>query len=438
MVGGLQPAGRHPGSERRGDEDTISSHGDVPSSVADADDSSPDLDVANPVTIHRAGPLATIVDGQGASGVFEVRAPGAYHGPRDPRGWSSPAAASCRTDTTLTLTVREQLTQPRDPRGRRVGADGVRSYCWSASRSAATPASRWRCHRGVVGERRRDGHRSERDDQRQRRPEAGGERGSARVRPRHARRRRHHDDRHDDARRLDPRRWRQRHRLRRGRHVGGEQPRARHILRARDVRRCERRRSAPRSAPGQRRRHAHARAHGGEPGRRRGGRLALTKDQRARLGPRRQPDTVAACDVGAFELDPADIPTTSTTTTTTPGGARRRRPRWPVVRADDVRRRTACSPGSGDVGRPAPPAASARARDVARRSASSSGAESAAGSSAKKAKKLLKKSAALVKKVRTKLACRRAEDVHRRARASAPSDADACGRDPRAAGLSSG
>jgi hypothetical protein len=43
-----------------------------------------------------------------------------------------------------------------------------------------------------------------------------------------------------------------------------------------------------------------------------------------------------------------------------------------------------------------------------------------------------------VKKVRTKLACRRAEDVHRRARASAPSDADACGRDPRAAGLSSG
>ena len=73
------------------------------------------------------------------------------------------------------------------------------------------------------------------------------------------------------------------------------------------------------------------------------GACGLTEDQRGKTRPLDgNLDTVAACDVGAFELDPADTPTTSpttsTTTTTTPGGggddvddARR------LLQRDDVR-----------------------------------------------------------------------------------------------------
>jgi hypothetical protein len=159
----------------------------------------------------------------------------------------------------------------------------------------------------------------------------------------------------------------------------------------------------------------------------------LTEDQRGKARPLDgNLDTIAACDVGAFELDPADVPTTSTTTTTTPGGS--------------TTSTTTLPPGCSSV----PTFEAARCRlDALRSDLTAAGtpggftnglvasigkavdklgaAESAAGSSAKKAKKLLKKSAAFVKKVRTKLASKKGQKTFTdaSARSALQSDADA-------------
>ena len=140
--------------------------------------------------IHGAGPLATIVDGQGANGVFEVRASATISGLTIRGGQEfSGGGIYAVPDTTLTLTVRDtQLTDNRAAHGGAVFVDGgavvllerVSISGNTGVTSGAPSRSRWRTAAGR--------HRSERDDQRQRRPEARGERGSARVRPRHARR----------------------------------------------------------------------------------------------------------------------------------------------------------------------------------------------------------------------------------------------------------
>jgi len=138
----------------------------------------------------------------------------------------------------------------------------------------------------------------------------------------------------------------------------------------------------------------------------------------------------AACDVGAYELDPADQPT-STTTTTTPGGS--------------TTTTTTLAPGCGSeasfaavscrlgalgtrVGAAGTPGSftSSIVTLLGKAKAKAAAAETAAASNAKKGKKLLKKASALVKKARTKIGSKKGQKTFTDAtvRAGLQSEAD--------------
>lgn len=422
------------------DEDTI----EVPAgtyllSVADADDSSPDLDIANPVTIHGAGPLATIVDGQGANGVFEVRASATISG-MTIRGGNefSGGGVYALPDTTLTLTVRDaQLTGNRATHGGALFVDGgavvllervsitgntgVTSGAAievSSESGGGTVTVRNATISGNVGQKRvvnedqlvfdhvtlvGDGITTTGTttlggsilD-----AGAGGtvcdgavtsagnnlEHGTscALAMP-------------GDASDVDPQ-------------LGPLQDNGGGTLTH----------ALPATSPA-----VDA-----------AGACALTEDQRGKTRPLDgNLDTVAACDVGAFELDPADIPTTSTTTTTTPGGGATTSttlagcPTGTTFEAARCRlaalRKDVGSAGTAGSFHDALVASLGKAGDKL------TAAETAAGSSAKsgvkKGKKLLKKSAALVKKVSTKLGSKKGQKTFTDAteRSALKSDADA-------------
>jgi hypothetical protein len=160
------------------------------------------------------------------------------------------------------------------------------------------------------------------------------------------------------------------------------------------------------------------------------GPCALTEDQRGTPRPLDgNSDGTVACDIGAYELDPADVPTT--TTTSTPPGTATTTTTLPAgcpsavtfaavrCRVDALADRvTGAGTGSfrdkivGSIGK-------ARGKLDA--------AEGLSSSSAKKAKKQLKKAAALVKKARTKIGSKKGQKTFTDAteRAALQSDADA-------------
>jgi CSLREA domain-containing protein len=93
-------------------------------SVADDIFSNPDLDLEAPVTIHGAGPLATIVDGQGAHGVFEAIATSTISG-LTIRGGDEYAGGGIYAENPVTVTVRDvQLTNNHALHGGAVFATG--------------------------------------------------------------------------------------------------------------------------------------------------------------------------------------------------------------------------------------------------------------------------------------------------------------------------
>jgi len=161
------------------------------------------------------------------------------------------------------------------------------------------------------------------------------------------------------------------------------------------------------------------------------GSCALTEDQRGTPRPLDGDlDAVATCDVGAYELDPADLPTTTTTTTISPAVSTTTTllagcpsaTTFPAVRC----RLDALAKRAGTAG------TSGAFRDklvasIGKAGGRVSAAETTSATSAKKAKKLLKKAAALVKKARTKIGSKKGQKTFTDAaeRAALQADADA-------------
>ena len=157
----------------------------------------------------------------------------------------------------------------------------------------------------------------------------------------------------------------------------------------------------------------------------------LTEDQRGKPRPLDgNSDTIVACDIGAYELDPADVSSSTTTTTSTPPGTATTTtlpagcPSAVTFAAARCRlaaladRVTAAGTGS--------------LRDkivatIGKASTKLDAGEAAVASSAKKAKKQLKKAATLVKKARAKIGSKKGQKTFTDAteRAGLQSDADA-------------
>jgi CSLREA domain-containing protein len=163
-----------------------------------------------------------------------------------------------------------------------------------------------------------------------------------------------------------------------------------------------------------------------------GATCGVSEDQRGRLRPL-DGDGVggAACDVGAYELDPADQPTSTTTTTTTPGASTTTTTTLaPGCGTEATFAVVSCRLGAlgtrvGAAGTPGSFTSSivtvlGKAKDKA------AAAEAAAASNAKKGKKLLKKASALVKKARTKIGSKKGQKTFTDAtvRAGLQSEAD--------------
>jgi hypothetical protein len=401
----------------------------------DADDTSADLDVANPVIIHGAGPLATTVDGQDANGVFEVRASATISGMTIRGGHEfSGGGIYAVPDTTLTLTVRDvRLTDNYATHGGAVFADGQAVVLLervsitantggtsgaaievSSENGGGTVTVRNATISGNVGQKRvvnedqlvfdhvtlvGDGITTTGTttlggsilD-----AGAGGtacdgavtsagdnlEHGSscALAMP-------------GDASGVDPL-------------LGPLQDNGGGTLT-----------------------HALTAA---SPAVDASGACGLTEDQRGETRPLDgNLDSVAACDVGAYELDPGAPSTTSTTTTTTPGGGATTSTTLPGCPTGTTFEAARCRLAElrTDVGLAGTAGGFHDALVTALGKAGDKlgAAESAAGSSAKKAKKLLKKSAALVKKVSAKLGSKKGQKTFTDAaeRSALKSDADA-------------